>query len=1504
MVPDYAGRINKIEYYPQNNRNMVQFSVLRIKIFVDTHPSLKRTDYNVVVRTNLNQAGPIRRQFIDLVETGRSTSTDYYDISAEFDSSEGCYNCNVLLSEVGFFQFKVRVESSDKQKPWVKWSDGENVGISVTPLSYARDNSIYCAFLRNFGFDKDQVSLKNETFESLLNELEETGAHVIGAGGNFELFKKELPFIIGKLGMKIIHFLPINPIPHSYGRMGMYGSPYATTDYFGIDHTYGTFSRYKTIEDQFIDLTSTIHGMGAKVFLDMVINHTGWASSLLFTHRKWFKTAQDQKLISPGAWGVIWGDLVELDYKYKDLWQYIAKVFLAWCERGVDGFRLDAGYMIPVEVWQYIISKVREKFPETMFLLEGLGGPLEVTETLLTEGMNNWAYSELFQNYDKAQLDWYMPYANKVSAEKGVLVNYAETHDNDRLAKKGKVYTLMRLHLCAFTAPAGAWGFTNGVEWLATEKIDVHRNTGLNWGAEDNLVEEIAEINKILRENPAFWINGNLNMFDVGNNQIYAFSRWDHKTGNSIVCFINLDTAKAQPFNWNVGSWQLDDDSKYVDLLAHEYVIDQPGNYHFELAPGQCLLFRVEKKTDQYSLNIPALFDTDIAKTNLIYQILLYKFKPEEVGLIDQEELLRSVTDLRRFIALVQTSSIKYLVQCDLKYAMESISESTVNEHSSVWNFRKCNKVFMIPGDKWLIAETYMPCTAYLRLTDGPDFDKNEVSQNDCFESDNLIIQDSVPANCFHHLAFFPPMPNNQYAMLSFNWVIEHDRMIQRQRRSEEYPILSVPSGQKRLTSTKVYPLTIDKEDLKQNYQNVTLANIHGSVSQLPALPARFNTKYDTVLSILLDKNSPDQRYSLLRGLLETVQVGQKYFNLDEGFLSSFTRYPNPTWEFIYDDGEYNVVIERSVTFSRTDDTVIIRYKVNKSNTDVVVSSKAAIEYRNIHEQFVFDDDDEAESWLRNSYNSFEELDGFYFKPTGETTLNVFTRQGEFVNQPHKVVRLQFPQDKENDLASTGDAFYPGVFTFNLRRGESSYITVSAEPLDIAQSSSLHSLDQNNNRHSKEIFARVPVQNAQRDPLVKLLVDSLDQFLLKADGTWLLAAGRPWLGCRTRESLHAVGGLIAAGRDEVARDIILKAAATEYNGMLADWLNSNINDRNCVENSLRLFLAARSYVVCTRDESFWDSSLDGKRSIRDILTSIFQNFTRQASPGRVGIDSETGMLYCPECHTWMDTRYPEATPRNGYPVEIQGLWYRALSVIDNFDSQFTDRAKEIRSAMNRWFMELFWDNHNMCLADVVGGHGEHCGATLSGGRMVDNAIRFNQLAAIKAKLVPEKNSRYIIERINRKLLIPAAIRSLSEDALTVPHCIYNENDELLVDPLLPYQGKYQGSELQRRMATHNGTAWPFVYPSFIELRAAVYDYSALAVRQALAYFEPLWYEMADGAIGFIPEMKDGDFPHRPRGCYAYALNSAEAVRVYMRLKYKFNVEEGYSVDHQEEVLNG
>jgi starch synthase (maltosyl-transferring) len=142
----------------------------------------------------------------------------------------------------------------------------------------------------------------------------------------------------------------------------------------------------------------------------------------------------DGQIENPGAWGVVWADLTRLDYSHKDLWQYMADVFLTWCRRGVDGFRCDAGYMIPTAAWRYMIGKVRDQFPNVIFLLEGLGGKISVTRELLNWADFNWAYSELFQNYDRGQIEGYLPGAMEISHADGTAIHFAETHDNPRLA--------------------------------------------------------------------------------------------------------------------------------------------------------------------------------------------------------------------------------------------------------------------------------------------------------------------------------------------------------------------------------------------------------------------------------------------------------------------------------------------------------------------------------------------------------------------------------------------------------------------------------------------------------------------------------------------------------------------------------------------------------------------------------------------------------------------------------------------------------------------------------------------------------------------------------------------------------------------------------------------------------------------------------------------------------------------------------------------------------------
>ena len=172
--------------------------------------------------------------------------------------------------------------------------------------------------------------------------------------------------------------------------------------------------------------------------------------------------------------------------------------------------------MIPVEAWEFIIARVRNEYPDTIFLLEGLGGDPAVTRQLLDKANMNCAYSELFQNFTRQQIESYVPYAQEISFSDGLMVHYAETHDNNRLAAISPVYAQMRTALCALTSSNGAFGFTNGVEWFATEKIDVHEASALNWGNPENQIPHIRRLNSILVCHPSFFNNSSIKFTNPG----------------------------------------------------------------------------------------------------------------------------------------------------------------------------------------------------------------------------------------------------------------------------------------------------------------------------------------------------------------------------------------------------------------------------------------------------------------------------------------------------------------------------------------------------------------------------------------------------------------------------------------------------------------------------------------------------------------------------------------------------------------------------------------------------------------------------------------------------------------------------------------------------------------------------------------------------------------------------------------------------------------------------
>lgn len=497
-------------------------------------------------RTNLGHARVRRREIIAETERGEMPLARAWTDWPMEEVSPGVFSADIPLKEVGIFSGKACFFPEGSNVP--EWPEGPNTHIKVEGADTRFNNSIYTVFPRQFG--------------------------------SFRAVKRKLDFIMGDMGFKIIQTLPPFPVPTTYAVMGEYGCPFAATDFFSVDPAMAEFDEFKTPLDQFRELVDAVHAREGRFFVDLPANHTGWASTLQTHHPDWFNHEADGRFHSPGAWGVKWADLVELDYSNPRLRAYMADVFLFWCRNGVDGFRCDAGYMIPLKTWEYIVAKVREEYPNVVFMLEGLGGRLEVTDALLAEANLDWAYSEIFQTYDRNQFEWYLPNAIARAEKYGTLVHFAETHDNDRLAKKGVIYARLRVQLAALLSWQGAWGIANGVEWYCKEKIDVHGKNDLNWGASDNMVALISRLNHILCVHPSFANACHQEVITRGDGNTLAVKR-----GSNVLVLANLDCENGTIISFDHSKFPATDATDIITGEHHQLT----GDIHLRAGEVLCL---------------------------------------------------------------------------------------------------------------------------------------------------------------------------------------------------------------------------------------------------------------------------------------------------------------------------------------------------------------------------------------------------------------------------------------------------------------------------------------------------------------------------------------------------------------------------------------------------------------------------------------------------------------------------------------------------------------------------------------------------------------------------------------------------------------------------------------------------------------------------------------------------------------------------------------------------
>jgi len=395
--------------------------------------------------------------------------------------------------------------------------------------------------------------------------------------------------------------------------------------------------------------------------------------------------------------------------------------------------------------------------------------------------------------------------------------------------------------------------------------------------------------------------------------------------------------------------------------------------------------------------------------------------------------------------------------------------------------------------------------------------------------------------------------------------------------------------------------------------------------------------------------------------------------------------------------------------------------------------------------------------------------------------------------------------------------------------------------------------------------------------LDEALKDAVDNYVVKRKNFKTVIAGYPWFLDWGRDTLIFVRGLIKAERSEDVRAILKQFGQFEREGTIPNVIHGkDIANRDTSDAPLWFFLACSDLVRAEGNEAFLDAEC-GDRTIRQVLVSIGRSFTRGTFNG-IRMDTESGLIFSPAHFTWMDTNHPAGTPREGYPIEIQALWYVALSFLARIDpdgngSDWEKRASQVQSSILGFFM-LEEEGY---LSDCL-----HARPGVPASRAEqDDALRPNQLFAVTLGAVTDTTISRKIVTACEELLVPGAIRSLADRAVRHPLPIVHQ-ERVINDPLNPYQGKYAGDENSRRKpAYHNGTAWTWLFPTFCE--AWIKAYGNKGKETALAWLASSTVLINRGCAGHVPEILDGDFPHRQRGCDAQAWGASELLRVFLEL---------------------
>jgi len=588
---------------------------------------------------------------------------------------------------------------------------------------------------------------------------------------------------------------------------------------------------------------------------------------------------------------------------------------------------------------------------------------------------------------------------------------------------------------------------------------------------------------------------------------------------------------------------------------------------------------------------------------------------------------------------------------------------------------------------------------------------------------------------------------------------------------------------------------------------------------------------------------------SLLSGKTETPLACHRYPGvLHPGgyrFLTSFSLDLCPA--FTFQNGPCRVT--RQILMPHGENTVLVRYSLEQPDTPVTLRLKPLLAFRDHH-------------WLKQEDTAIRTAvdrhgNGFDISPyDGMPTLHIRTSiPSVFHDQPDWYRNFEYEREAERGYDYRESLFCPGFLEVALRQGQDVVVAASAAPVP----TTLEEAWNKEITRRRRISLSLPEPGAGTPPesaaLLPGLIRAGRQFVIRTPtGRPAIVAGYPWFDDWGRDTLISLPGLtFCSGDPETGIAILQSVGNAERDGLIPNFFAADPAHHayNAVDASLWYFRSVQHMLQSTGDfetirSRFWP-----------VMQRILAHFM-QGTRNRIFMN-ENGLLHAGSHDTqltWMDAKSHgrPVTPRHGYAVEINALWYNALcfsaSLGDRFQDPLpwpTDLPDRCRAA----FLRLFWLEDSASLAD-----------SFADGQL-DGSTRPNQILAVSLPFTPLSPAQQagVVEKVRRELLTPYGLRTLAPS-----------------DPA--YRGRYEGNQDERDAAYHQGTVWPWLLGHYAEALLRVAPDRKAAASDLLATIRPLLdYVVRDGGLGQVPEIFDGDPPHRPNGCFAQAWSVAELIRM-------------------------